>query len=100
MKFGCECGATIYEITDNLPYKAWLIRDREWDAFWNAVDDAVEKSGPTAKEKEDACMGLRSMLNTLSAFQCSNCGRLHIVRQGQIKSFVPETPETSKDIFK
>jgi hypothetical protein len=87
MKFGCQCGRTIYDILDGVSYKAHCIRDRDWNALWNAIDDAVEKSGPTAQEKEAACVGLRVPHLSLAMFQCPYCGRVHIFKRMSIPAF-------------
>jgi len=60
MKIGCGCGATIYDNTDYLPWKAHVISDQDWFVIWEEIDKAVEESGSTAKEKEQACMRLRN----------------------------------------
>ncbi|MBV8072530.1 MAG: hypothetical protein JO270_21690, partial [Acidobacteriaceae bacterium] len=59
MKISCHCGATIYDQTDYLPHKAHFVPDQDWFDVLGAIDDAIEKSGPSAKEKEEACMKVR-----------------------------------------
>ncbi|BBI34018.1 hypothetical protein [Cohnella abietis] len=78
MKFMCECGHPIYDSTDYLPYKAHLISDQDWFDFLDEIDHAIEKSGPTAKDKEKALMNIRSLSTNLSkmVYQCSECGNM------------------------
>jgi hypothetical protein len=78
MKFMSECGHIIYDITDNLSYKAHLISDQDWFNFLDEIDEAIEKSGPTQKDKESACMKIRSLSSELhkSVYQCKNCGNM------------------------
>lgn len=78
MKFTCECGHIIYDQTDYLSYKAHLISDQDWFDFLEEIDEAIEKSGPTPKDKEIACMKIRSLSSKLykRVYQCKNCGNI------------------------
>ncbi len=38
MKFGCRCGHTIKDSTDNLSYKGEIIPDQSFDAYYAAID--------------------------------------------------------------
>jgi rubrerythrin len=80
MNFLCECGNRITDTTDYLPYKAHLISDQDWFDFLEEIDGAIEKSGPTAKDKESACMKIRMLASDLkkSVYQCPNCGNIFI----------------------
>ena len=80
-----------------MSYKGFLIRDSEWDPFWDAVDDAVEKPGGSSKEA--VCMHLRTMLRPRLVYQCTNCGRLHVMSGGRICSFVRETADGAGSVF-
>ncbi|WP_240644665.1 hypothetical protein [Paenibacillus paeoniae] len=44
------------------------------------IDDAIEKSGPSPIDKEEAAMRIRSLISTLfkTVYQCSNCGNFFI----------------------
>ena len=46
MKIGCECGSLIIDTTDNLPWKAHFISDKNWFDFQDSIDEAIEKSDP------------------------------------------------------
>ncbi|MCB1356315.1 MAG: hypothetical protein KDK53_07420 [Maritimibacter sp.] len=87
MKIECSCGCLIHDGTDNLPHKAHLIPDRDWDAFWAAVDAAVE----TAPATEATVMGLRWARLSRAAWECAACGRLWIDRRdGTLQSYRPD----------
>lgn len=80
MNFRCECGHRIHDNTDYLSYKGYLISDQDHFDLMDEIDDAIEKSGPSATDKEEAAMRIRSLTNTLfkTIYQCSNCGNLFI----------------------
>jgi hypothetical protein len=101
MKIGCECGFTIQDGTDNLPHKAHLLPDQEWDAFWIAIDNAIEKSGPSPKEKESACMQLRTRsFGHRLMWQCPQCGRLYIDdAQNNLQCFEPASSSVPKGML-
>jgi hypothetical protein len=101
--FNCSCGKHSFLCsTDNRSYCAYLIPDQGvWEEFWTAIDDAVEKSGPSAREKESACMELRqSHYRRQRAWQCPVCGSLYIEDGGGNRSrFVPESPEIPRRLL-
>ncbi|BFT69364.1 hypothetical protein [Paenibacillus sp. P36] len=78
MKFLCECGHAIYDQTDYLSYKAYLISDQDWFNFLDEIDDAIEKTGSTTEEKEKALMRVRSLAINLTklVYQCDECGNI------------------------
>ncbi|WP_339743272.1 hypothetical protein [uncultured Rubinisphaera sp.] len=89
----CRCGFTFLNSTDNRSYIAHWIADQDLDQFWELIDNAIEKSGPTAREKEAACMNLRRHL--LSArqtiWQCPECGLVYLFdAEGKPHGFPPE----------
>ncbi|MBK8804005.1 MAG: hypothetical protein IPN71_18510 [Fibrobacteres bacterium] len=59
MKIECECGKLITDGTDFLRYKGYILADQDHDHFYDAIDEAIEKSGPSAADKENACMDVR-----------------------------------------
>lgn len=105
MRFMCVCGNVIRDTTDNLPYKANYTTDREWEVFYNAVDDyirkTIEKSGDLIEVKKEALMNddyppqeIRSM------YQCQECGRLHVEdKKFGLVSFKPEGRPVNKKMF-
>lgn len=78
MNFLCECGHRITDTTDYLSYKAYLISDQDWFDFLDEIDSAIERSGPTAEDKEKALMKIRmlSINLTKTVYQCQKCGNL------------------------
>ncbi|WP_291869379.1 hypothetical protein [Maribacter sp.] len=78
MKIKCTCGELIRDQTDYLKHKAHLIPDIHWFDFWNAIDAAIEKSGTSKKDKEEACMQLRKQNMFRRLWECTNCGKLYI----------------------
>lgn len=103
MKIVCDCGSMIYDQTDYLPNKAHFIPDQEWFNVLEAIDDAIEKSGPSAKDKEVACMKVRRLIREASrvAWQCYECGRVYVDDHAyQLRQFVPDTSNVPKEIFR
>lgn len=103
MKIHCHCGEMILDIVDGQSNKAHFIPDQEWEGLWDAIDAAVEKSGPSPKDKERACMELRSLLGQLArlAWQCDDCGRIYLEQQNrQLRQFLPGSEDTPKELFR
>jgi hypothetical protein len=100
-KIECTCGATIHDITDSQPWSAHVIPDQDWNGFGDAIDEAIEKSGPSAKEKEAACMKLRYLSVARTAFQCSACGRIYIYDQNQeLQQFLRASDDVPCELFR
>jgi hypothetical protein len=102
MKIGCYCGEVIHDGTDYLPHKAHVVADQDWFDLLDAIDDAVERSGPTPLEKADACMRVRRMICELtrSAYQCSACGRLCVEKGAtDLSWFVAAGPSTGRSVL-
>jgi len=91
MKFKCCCGSIICDNSDSLVHKAHLIPDKKWNSFWNDIDDAIEKSDPSQKAKEAACMRLRANDYARIVYECINCCRIYINdTNGHLHSYLPE----------
>ena len=92
MKFTCPCGHRIVDQTDGLPFKGHLISDTLWNDFWNAIDEAVEQPGATAREREAQCMALRKWWWAVQiTYTCRQCGRLFVSGPGgSLRGYVPE----------
>jgi hypothetical protein len=102
MHINCRCGATIYDQSDGLPFKAHVISDEDWFNLLEAIDDAVEKSGRSSADKERAAMGIRASLGTLSrmAWQCTKCGRVYIDDRSHVaRELTPASNDVPKDLF-
>lgn len=103
VKISCRCGAPIVDQTDNLPHKAHVIPDQEWQAVLDAIDHAVEHSGPGPRAKEEACMAVRTAIvrATRLAWQCRACGRLWMEDQRhEAREFVPALDDAPREIFR
>ncbi len=101
MKFHCECGHTIVDAESHWA-KGHLIADEDYFSLLDAIDEAVESGGATAKEKEATCMKVRSLHSKTmrSAWQCDACARLYIdMPDGTLRCFVPSDPSTASGAF-
>lgn len=97
MKISCACGGVIVDSTDNLSYKGHLISDQDWEDLMDAMDRAIEQSGPSAEEKEHAAMHMRRLLSKLerTIYQCTECGALIVDKvDGGLERFVKTEPYT------
>jgi hypothetical protein len=73
--------------------------ERAWLPFQDAVDEAVEHSGPSPREKDDACMALRAHRAAL-AWQCPACGALYLEGPDGIRHrFLPESGAVPRNLF-
>lgn len=104
MKIGCHCGATIYDSTDYLSYKAHLTPDQELYGVWDGIDDEViDRVAAGELAVKDAYMLSRQIISspTRMMYQCFECGRLYIDGpDGKLHSFVPENEESDKRILR
>lgn len=76
MKLTCTCNHPIIDNTDGLSHKGYVISDTHWNNFWDAIDKAIEESGPSPEDKERACMSVRQTRPFRSIWECTHCGRL------------------------
>ena len=97
MKFTCTCGQLIVDPTDSQNNKGHLISDIQWNDFWDAIDEAIENCGPSPKEKEAACMQLRSQPFFHTIWECTHCGQLWVEgKEGRLISYSPDSGEYNK----
>lgn len=97
MKFECLCGRMIYDITDDHVDKTHLMPDTDWNKFWDSIDAAIEKSGPSPAEKEAACMHLRTRWPFGLMYQCPECRRLYInIKDGGFEIYAPVDEDADK----
>ena len=103
MKIPCRCGAVLPDSADDLAHKAHVIPDQEWLDLMEALDAAIEQSGPSAREKDAACCEIRRRVSavTRTAYQCPRCGRLYLHGLGtRLHGFEPGSDCVPKEIFR
>jgi hypothetical protein len=76
MKINCTCKNVIIDQSDYLNDKGHVISDAQWFDFWDSVDNAIENTGKSPKEKEAACMQLRNQNLFKTLWECQSCGKL------------------------
>ncbi|MDW3652654.1 MAG: hypothetical protein R8P61_36590 [Bacteroidia bacterium] len=97
MKISCACGSLIIDSTDGHSTKAHVLPDKLWNAFWTAVDDAIESPQKGKKAQEAKCMDLRRKFSFRFAYECNNCGRLYLYDQeNQLQEYLPATQSYQK----
>jgi hypothetical protein len=85
MKFQCVCGKILSDNVDEIPHKARLIADEDWNEF---------------TESSESPNGYDWHLVT-NIYQCPQCGRLRIEKPAGIVSFFePENETVSKSLLK
>lgn len=102
MKLDCECGKLIVDQTDFLSFKGYVISDQDYSSYLEAIDEAIEKSGPSKNEKEKACMAVRCLAIKYfkTTYQCPDCGRVYISgSDGTFHQYAPNNSFTSKKIL-
>jgi hypothetical protein len=73
--------------------------DQSHDEFSGLVDRAIEESGPTPREKGDACMAWRRFRMPM-AWQCPTCGDLFVESEnGALHRFQPASADVPKRLF-
>lgn len=103
MKIMCECGEVIPAISDVLPNTGHIIPGQDWYDVLDTIDDAIENSGPSPKEKEAALMEVRSFIGkaSRSIWQCITCGSLYINNSSnELEHFKPSNNAGSKEILR
>jgi hypothetical protein len=97
--FQCDCGFGFLSSTDNRSYAAHVLPDQSYDEFSSLVDESIERSGPTPREKEGACMAWRRF-RMVMAWQCPNCGALFLeAADGHLHRFTPASADVPKRLF-
>lgn len=98
-KIVCKCGNILPDITDNLPYKGYIISDKELFKMYDFVDELIE-TGNDQKEpfmmtfRKNVCVG-KKYIRLKEVYQCPQCGRMLIENiPGEYSFFAPE--ENSK----
>jgi hypothetical protein len=101
MKLLCECGQTISDTTDRLPYKAYFIADQDLFDMWDTMDKIIADVADARKTTEEAERAHRmasSFYRTM--YQCLKCGRLLVADlQGNRSIYAPTSTEDSRNIL-
>ncbi len=103
MRIDCSCGATIKDVTDNLPHKGHMIPDQEWFAVFEAIDAQVIDALYEGRIDRDRAYTLARRLISRSAelmYQCRDCGRLYVDRRERLECFIPETDQTHCEVLR
>lgn len=82
MNFRCECGQRIHDTTDYLSYKGYLMSDQDQFDLLDEIDDAIEKSGPSSTDKEEAAVRIRSLIKRLISVPIAVISSLIIIILG------------------
>lgn len=88
----CKCGNIIRDITDSIPYKGYIISDKEYYKMLDLADEMIESA---EKNREALAMTFRtnigSYIRLKTIFQCKECGRMLIENENnQYCSFTPD----------
>jgi len=85
MKFKCICGNVLSDSTDDIPYKARLVADEDWNEFTTSCESPQGYDWRLVTE----------------IYQCPNCGRLRFEKPpGRVVFFEPEDANVSKSLFR
>ena len=85
MKFQCLCGKILSDNTDDIPYKARMIADEDWNRFTESCESP---------------QGYDWRLVT-KIYQCPDCRCLRIEKPaGQVVFFKPESESVSKSLLR
>jgi hypothetical protein len=117
MKFMCTCGEVVFDQTDRVPHKAWLLRDQDDErfgysvgaevaAFIGAVREGTGAAWLTANPQHGSSSSadadvvesivLYSQRRYASvAYECTACGRVYVDRAPDgAAGFVRYAPES------
>jgi predicted RNA-binding Zn-ribbon protein involved in translation (DUF1610 family) len=119
---GCSCGETIYDRTDNLPYKGYAIADTQMFELLSHISTEIadyirarlagtEDQWLSEYFRSNTKMDEQELVHTIitrhllhehiKIYQCPKCGRVHIAHRDRSQLFERFTPEASphRDIF-
>lgn len=126
-KLGCQCGATIRDNTDSLPYKAELLKDIDRNDFFDWITEEIQSyldaalNGEVAKWVLEKGYGsgyadlnlshghllhdhihTKFIMTKRDMYQCDSCGRIHIEKteNNRFASFVPDSDESRQILTK
>ena len=95
VKIICKCGNILPDITDNLPYKGYIISDKELFKMYDFVDELIETDNNRKESlmmtfRRNVCIG-KTYIQLKEMYQCPQCGRILIENiLGQYSFFYPE----------
>ena len=94
MHFYCTCGRCIHDITDNIPYKAYLLSDEDEDRYCEAIEAVMRTEDLTMDERVNRIViSLQTRYLSRCIYQCPDCGKLFVDDNDyKLHSFVPEEP--------
>ena len=85
MKFQCLCGKILSDSTDDIPYKAHMIADEDWNRFTESC------------ERPQGC----DWRLVTKIYQCPDCGCLRIRKPpSDVVFFKPESESVSKSLLR
>ncbi|NBF12143.1 hypothetical protein [Pseudomonas sp. Fl4BN1] len=114
-KFGCTCGHVIVDQTDNLPYKASLVRDGHEEALYDALtslskallmaveagrlDELMDQTYGKTSWRPKVTEYIQDQFSSLNiahsscVYECQNCGRLWVEcgRENRFVSYAPDS---------
>ena len=104
MKIHCECGHVIYDQSDYLPSKAYLVADQDYFDLCEAIEEQITQaaadSGHAEQAREDARKALRRYARR-AVFQCAACGRLWVEdAHSQSRAFAPTDAAAPKNLLR
>ncbi len=88
MKLRCPCGNRLYDNSDFQSHKAYLIAEQD-------EEDFVTVLGADSDLNWDAFEKYSRAI-----YQCERCGRLLILRDQDVLTFAPDTPERSAQVLR
>lgn len=74
----CSCGAHLSDDGDNLPNKAYVLRDQDFDAFWEEVRKRLGSVPAQPAARIAKALATIQRKYFLVALECPQCSRLHI----------------------
>ena len=117
-KLACQCGHTISDATDHLPYRAEFLPDVHDEAFFVALADAAQSfAAAVAKDEREAWLERQGFLDgypkdlsnadvfgdfvtslwlrySRTCYECTACGRLHLQERGKSNAFISFAPDS------
>lgn len=95
----CPCGASLSDFADSVPFLADFLPEQNSDAYCGAIEEAIRRH-PNDPEIAASWVIHDTIELFRQAWQCPTCGRLLVLDLGgKYHSFVPESPETPRDLL-